>query len=81
MACAVRTRGQTCVQVVDAAKKERAHLLREFAQATSVLRTLLYDDRALDAEELIFMDKSFQLLHVAYLRWKRVRNLTDRLPQ
>ena len=81
MACAVRTRNQTCVQTLGAAKEERARVLREFAQATSIVRTLFYEDKALDVEELIFIDKSFQLLQVAYLRWKRVRNLTERLPQ
>jgi hypothetical protein len=52
-----------------------AHALREFAQCASALRDLFYDDRRLNEEECLFMDKHFQVLQMAYLRWKRVHGL------
>ena len=58
-------------------KDDRADALREFAKCASALRDLLYDDRALDEEEFLFMDKQFQVLQMAYLRWKRVHKPTD----
>ena len=40
-------------------------------------RDMLYDDRELDEEEFIFIDKHFQILNIAYLRWKRKHRPTD----
>lgn len=57
-------------------QNERADALRQFGDCASTLRDLLYDDRALDPEEFLFMDKHFQVLHMAYLRWKRVHGPT-----
>jgi hypothetical protein len=54
---------------------EGADALREFAQCASALRDLFYNDRALNEEECLFMDKQFQVLQMAYLRWKRVHGL------
>jgi len=53
------------------AQNERIDALREFARCASTLRNLLYDDSALKQEEFLFMDKHYQVLHMAYLRWKR----------
>lgn len=54
-------------------------VLREFGQCASTLRDLLYDDRSLDEEEFAFMDNHFQVLQMAYLRWKRRHRPTDGL--
>ena len=58
-------------------KDDSADRLHQFGQCASVLRDLLYDDRTLDEEEFIFIDKHFQILNMAYLRWKRKHRLTD----
>ena len=59
------------------AKADTADVLHRFGQCASVLRDVLYDDRALDDEEFIFIDKHFQILNMAYLRWKRKHRPTD----
>ena len=58
-------------------EEERADSLYQFGQCASVLRNVLYDDRALDEEEFVFIDKHFQILHLAYLRWKRKHRPSD----
>jgi hypothetical protein len=58
-------------------KDDSADRLHQFGQCASVLRDLLYDDRALDEEEFIFIEKHFQILNMAYLRWKRKHRPTD----
>jgi len=59
------------------AKTDKADVLHRFGQCASVLRDVLYDDRALADEEFIFIDKHFQILNMAYLRWKRKHRPTD----
>ena len=59
------------------AKAEKADVLHQFGQCASVLRDVLYDDKALDEEEFVFIDKHFQILNIAYLRWKRKHRPTD----
>ena len=59
------------------AKADKTDVLHRFGQCASVLRDLLYDDRALADEEFIFIDKHFQILNMAYLRWKRKHRPTD----
>lgn len=56
---------------------ERADMLHRFGECASLLRDMLYDDRELDEEEFIFIDKHFQILNIAYLRWKRKHRPTD----
>ena len=56
---------------------DRADVLHRFGECASVLRDVLYDDRVLDEEEFIFIDKHFQILNIAYLRWKRKHRPTD----
>jgi len=56
---------------------DRADRLHQFGQCASVLRDMLYDDGALGEEEFIFIDKHFQILNMAYLRWKRKHRSTD----
>ena len=59
------------------AKAENADVLHQFGQCAIVLRDVLYDDRFLDEEEFVFIDKHFQILNMAYLRWKRKHRPTD----
>ena len=56
---------------------ERADVLHRVGECASVLRDMLYDDRELNEEEFIFIDKHFQILNIAYLRWKRKHRPTD----
>ena len=60
-----------------ATKVDRADALHKFRQSASVLRDVLYDDAALDEEEFVFIDQHFQMLSMAYLRWKRKHRPTD----
>ena len=55
---------------------DSADALQQFGQCASALRDLLYNDGALNEEEFLFMDKHFQVLQMAYLRWKRVHKPT-----
>ncbi len=45
--------------------------LKEFGKCAVGLRNVLYQDRALSTMGLHFMDNHFQVLQMAYLRWKR----------
>jgi hypothetical protein len=54
-----------------APKNNRDDMLHKFGQSASIIRDVLYDDAALDEEEFVFIDKHFQILSLAYLRWKR----------
>jgi hypothetical protein len=58
-------------------EEDRGDALSQFGQCASALRDVLYDDRALDDEEFIFIDKHFQILQLAYLRWKRKHRPSD----
>ena len=51
--------------------------LHRFGQCGAVLRDVLDDDRAIDVEDFFFIDKHFQILQLAYLRWKRKHRPTD----
>ena len=51
--------------------------LSEFVKSAVALRNVLYQDGALSTTELYFMDNHFQVLQMAYLRWKRKHKLTD----
>jgi hypothetical protein len=55
--------------------KERDNTLIEFGRCAVTLRNVLYQDRALDEAEFSFMDNHFQVLEMAYLRWKRKHEL------
>jgi len=66
------TEANGCIPIDD-----RSKILHQFSQCAAVLRDVLYDDRAVDDEEFIFIDKHFQILQIAYLRWKRKHRLTD----
>jgi hypothetical protein len=68
---------KTSMQDAPAPKDDRADVLHQFGQCAAVLRDLLYDDRALDEQEFVFIDKHFQIMNMAYLRWKRKHRPTD----
>jgi hypothetical protein len=52
-------------------KEGSDNTLTEFGRCAVALRNVLYQDRALDEAEFSFMDNHFQVLQMAYLRWKR----------
>ena len=79
MASAVRTRHAGRAQEGRVQKDDR-DALHEFAHCVSALRNLFYEERPLDEAEFLFMDKSFEVLQMAYLRWKRLYKPTDELP-
>ena len=57
--------------------EERGEILHRFGHSAAVLRDVLYDDRVVDDQEFVFIDKHFQILQLAYLRWKRKHRPTD----
>ena len=63
---------QTAREVADAKEKnETDDTLGEFGKCAVALRSMLYQDRALSIMEVHFIDNHFQVLQMAYLRWKR----------
>ena len=56
---------------------DRGEILHRFGQCAAGLRDVLYDDRVVDDDEFVFIDKHFQILQMAYLRWKRKHRPTD----
>ncbi len=57
--------------------EDRGEILHRFGHSAAVLRDVLYDDRVVDDQEFVFIDKHFQILQLAYLRWKRKHRPTD----
>ena len=45
--------------------------LTTFGKCAVALRQVLYSDRPLTEAEFLFMDNHFQVLQMAYFRWKR----------
>ena len=63
---------QTPCELADAKdQNETDDTLREFGKCAVALRNVLYQDRALQTMEFHFIDNHFQVLQMAYLRWKR----------
>lgn len=52
-------------------QNETDNQLREFGKCAVALRHILYQDRALNEVEFHFIDNHFQVLEMAYFRWKR----------
>jgi hypothetical protein len=50
---------------------ETDNTLRKFRKYAEALREVLYQDRPLDETEFRFIDNHFQVLQMAYFRWKR----------
>jgi hypothetical protein len=63
---------QTAREVVGAKDhNEPDNTLREFGKSAVALRNVLHQDGALNEAELLFIENHFQVLQMAYLRWKR----------
>lgn len=45
--------------------------LKQFGECAVTLRNVLYQDAALSDTEFLFIENHFQVLQMAYLRWKR----------
>lgn len=45
--------------------------LRVFAKYAVALRNVLYEDKPLNEMEIVFIENHFQVLEMAFLRWKR----------
>jgi hypothetical protein len=56
-----------------ASKRQGGTSVKRFAQCAVAMRNMLYDDGALTEVEFYFMDNHFQVLEMAYLRWKQKR--------
>ncbi|MEO6112539.1 MAG: hypothetical protein ABIQ24_12045 [Nitrospiraceae bacterium] len=52
-------------------QNETDNPLREFGKCAVALRHVLHQDRALNEVEFHFIDNHFQVLEMAYFRWKR----------
>jgi hypothetical protein len=50
---------------------ETDNRLREFGKCAVALRNMLHQDGSLKEVELLFIENHFQVLQMAYLRWKR----------
>jgi hypothetical protein len=67
---------QTAREVADAkGQNEMANALREFGKGVAALRDLMDQDRSLTDMELLFIENHFQVIQMAYLRWKRKHRL------
>ena len=63
---------QTAREVSDAKdNNETDNTLREFGKCAVALRNVLDQDRSLNEVEFLFIENHFQVLQMAYLRWKR----------
>lgn len=63
---------QPAREVADAKdQNETDNPLREFGICAVALRNVLYQDRSLNEVEFLFIENHFQVLEMAYLRWKR----------
>jgi hypothetical protein len=58
------------VQSADFGTESGANL-KQFGECATALKKALYQDAALSDTEFLFMDNHFQVLQMAYLRWKR----------
>ena len=52
-------------------QNETDYTLKEFGKCAVALRNVLHQDRSLKEVELLFIENHFQVLQMAYLRWKR----------
>ena len=63
---------QTARGIAEAkSRNETGNTLREFGKCAMALRNVLYQDGPLNEAEFVFIDNHFQVLQMAYLRWKR----------
>ena len=63
---------QTGREVPDAKdQNEMANTLREFGKGVAALRDVMDQDKSLTDMDLLFIENHFQVIQMAYLRWKR----------
>ena len=48
-----------------------ANTLREFGKSATALRDVMDQNRSFSDMELLFIENHFQVIQMAYLRWKR----------
>ena len=69
-------RAQVVREVADAKdQNEMANILREFGKSVVALRDVMDHDRSFTDMELLFIENHFQVIQMAYLRWKRKHRL------
>ena len=56
-----------------ASKSEGSAFSRRFAECAVTMRNMLYEGGACSEPELHFIDNHFQVLEMAYFRWKQKR--------
>jgi hypothetical protein len=56
-----------------ASKGESTTFARRFAECAVAMRNMLYEGAALNEAERHFIDNHFQVLEMAYFRWKQKR--------
>lgn len=63
---------QIAREVADAKdQNEMTNTLREFGKSVVALRDVMDQDRPFSDMELLFIENYFQVIQMAYLRWKR----------
>ena len=66
----------TAREVADAKdQNEMANTLRECGKSVVALRDLMDQNRSFTDMELLFIENHFQVIQMAYLRWKRKHRL------
>jgi hypothetical protein len=67
---------QIAREVADAKdQNEMANILREFGKSVVALRDVMDQDRSFTDMELLLIENHFQVIQMAYLRWKRKHRL------
>lgn len=67
---------QIAREVADAKdQNEMANTLKAFGKSVVALRDLMDQDRSFTDMELLFIENHFQVIQMAYLRWKRKHRL------
>ena len=56
-----------------ASKSDSSTFARRFAECAVAMRNMLYEGGAFSEAEMHFIDNHFQVLEMAYFRWKQKR--------
>jgi hypothetical protein len=56
-------------------QNEMANIFREFGKSVVALRDVMDQDRSFTDMELLLIENHFQVIQMAYLRWKRKHRL------
>jgi hypothetical protein len=72
---------QTAREVANAKdQNEMANILMEFGKSVVALRDVMDQDRSFSDMELLFIENHFQVIQMAYLRWKRKHRFVPKDP-